>query len=421
MRRTSVTMLVVFVVVAGLSTPAGALAGDLDTTFSSDGIKFAAGIQLNDVAIQPDGKVVAIGWTWGGIGYPRPMALRYTVDGDLDPTFSGDGRAPLRIGEAWALALRADGRIIVAGATVSREGLEQVAVERLTANGRRDLSFSGDGWVTRVVPQPWRGTSISPRGLAVDPAGRITVLIASYERPGDIDRNVSLLFRWGPDGGRTTTFGADGVAWARRCDEPGGLALQADGRSVVAGVGADEPIVGDAAGEPCITRLNANGTLNGAFGDHGVVTLGPEAGTAQGVRISPTNGTITAVFYGWDHVVSVARILPSGSSDTSFGDGGTVTGRMRGIEPMDMALQGNEVILAGQVETRSLAPSWAVARLTATGSFDATFGLRGIASVDGLRDDIATAVEVRRGAVVTAGWTSDGYSHTGGAVVRFLG
>lgn len=390
------------VLVASIGTPARAASGDLDPTFSSDGIKLVPGVALSDVTVQPDGKVVVIGRTTGAV--PRSLALRYTAAGELDPTFSGDGRMTLRIADPSDIALQTDGKIVVAGMTGPGELPELIAVERLTSRGARDLSFSGDGWVTTHLVDPWDGSFLWVTGLAIDTLGRITVVVESLEYPDNVDTFISLLAQWEPSGERRWAFGTDGVAWAKRCDEPGGLAVQADRKLVVAGVGS---MFGPNTFDPCLTRLNTNGTLDGTFGTRGSTILGIGWDDARGVQVSPTDGSITAL-YDMEHG-QVGRVLSTGQPDPTFGADGVVTGEPGdALEWWAVDLQARNVVLAG-----SSSGALAIARLTAAGTLDPTFGTDGIATVSGLGP--ARDVDVRAGAIVVLAKTT-----SGSAVVRFL-
>lgn len=101
--------------------------GSLDDGFSDDGRQVTefgetGSDGARDVAVQDDGKVVAVGYT-DPRGEPGRLALaRYRAGGSLDPSFAGDGRqttgfgggrGPAGFGEA--VALDAAGRIVAAG------------------------------------------------------------------------------------------------------------------------------------------------------------------------------------------------------------------------------------------------------------------------------------------------------------------
>src|SRR5215213_3696859 len=73
-----------------------AAAGDLDTTFSGDGVAFYnnSGFSVESgqaIAVQSDGKVVVAGATGDGSASGDILLLRYNADGTPDSTFDTDG------------------------------------------------------------------------------------------------------------------------------------------------------------------------------------------------------------------------------------------------------------------------------------------------------------------------------------------
>jgi uncharacterized delta-60 repeat protein len=97
--------------------------GSLDTTFSSDGKQttdflFGADDGATGVSLQADGKIVAVGFASGGATGSDFALARFDANGSLDTTFSGDGRRETNFGPAdgaAGVALQADGSIVVAG------------------------------------------------------------------------------------------------------------------------------------------------------------------------------------------------------------------------------------------------------------------------------------------------------------------
>ncbi|MGH2708705.1 MAG: delta-60 repeat domain-containing protein, partial [Actinomycetota bacterium] len=95
--------------------------GALDTGFSRDGIVttgFGAGHDVaRSVALQPDGKIVAAGYS--AAGAPRDFALaRYHPGGALDTGFSGDGRVTVNIGDddvAWGVVVQPGRKLVISG------------------------------------------------------------------------------------------------------------------------------------------------------------------------------------------------------------------------------------------------------------------------------------------------------------------
>ena len=112
------------------------------------------GGEARAVAIQPDGRIV-VGGTVNDIFGPFAVA-RYTSRGRLDPTFSGDGFVTTNMGSgeeaADGVAIQSDGKIVAAGyAGVPHEfgdtGTGGIAVARYRPNGTLDPRFGGDGKV----------------------------------------------------------------------------------------------------------------------------------------------------------------------------------------------------------------------------------------------------------------------------------
>src|SRR2546427_381241 len=114
---------------AVLSASASAAAGGLDPSFSGDGKQTTdfgtpearTGDQADAVAIQGDGKIVAVGST-GSLSSSNFALARYNTNGSLDTSFSGDGKQITGFGagtndQANGVALQADGKIVAAGGT----------------------------------------------------------------------------------------------------------------------------------------------------------------------------------------------------------------------------------------------------------------------------------------------------------------
>ena len=126
--------------------PAGAAPGDLDPTFGTDGIAqtdVGSGTGANDLVLQPDGKIVLV----GSPPYGGNMALaRYLPDGSLDPTFGSGGIVVGPPGTANAVALQADGDIVVAGSGANF----MFTLARFLPDGSPDLGYGVNG--RRVRP-----------------------------------------------------------------------------------------------------------------------------------------------------------------------------------------------------------------------------------------------------------------------------
>jgi uncharacterized delta-60 repeat protein len=151
--------------------------GSLDLSFGTSGIVTtsigSAGDVAHSVAIQTDGKIVVAGYSY--INNHRDFALtRYNTNGSLDTSFDTDGKVTTPIGsstdEGYAVAIQADGKIVVAGTTFNGS-IFDFALIRYNSNGSLDLSFDIDGIVTTHIGS---GTSFG-YAVAMQADGKIVV------------------------------------------------------------------------------------------------------------------------------------------------------------------------------------------------------------------------------------------------------
>jgi uncharacterized delta-60 repeat protein len=310
--------------------------GSLDRSFSRNGrVKTHFGhrwsfTSANSVATDPRGRIVAAGTT----GKPARHHLadlefavaRYKPNGRLDRSFSGNGKVTTNFvagGDASgdgaeSVAIDSRGRIVAAGYAAgkhSRKG-EQFALVRYKRNGGVDRSFSQNGRVTTDFD---RGSD-NAHAVAIDSRGRIVVAgsawisgegdgfaLARYKPNGHLDRSFAH------DGRVTTSFDPGyGLAYS--------VAIDSRGRIVAAGTDTDSSFA--------LARYRPNGTLDDSFGTGGKVTTG--AGAAANSVAIDSLGRIVAAgrdcnFDCSSYDFALARYRPTGSLDTSFGAGGTVT------------------------------------------------------------------------------------------------
>jgi uncharacterized delta-60 repeat protein len=170
-----------------------------DSTFSSDGkltTDFSSG---NDVAlsvvVQKDGKILVGGYTTTPGSTKKDFAIaRYTSNGTLDNSFSGDGKLTTDFGNSDGilkdLALQSDGKILLAVAP-------SFTLVRLKPNGALDTAFAHKGWTTpNFIPSIFGGYS----SLAPQPDGKIiaggtangSFAIARYKSNGTLDSTFAV-------------------------------------------------------------------------------------------------------------------------------------------------------------------------------------------------------------------------------------
>lgn len=152
--------------------------GRIDVGFGNGGIVVDnAGGPGTGMALQDDGKIVLIGS--GGIGSSGDdfFLVRYLANGGLDTTFGVGGavrtdfNAGFIVGDfGRAVALQADGKIVAVGSTGTPTGSD-MAVARYLADGSLDASFNNGGKLTINFPN----AAASANGVVIQPDGKIVV------------------------------------------------------------------------------------------------------------------------------------------------------------------------------------------------------------------------------------------------------
>ena len=138
-----------------------AIDGDVDISFDAALSPYPS--TVHDLVIQPDGKVLIAGYFSSVQGIRRPNLVRLNVDGTIDQSFKAEGTGREEIGsEVTAMALQPDGKIVIGGYFSSSAGWpfsEHIA--RLNSDGSLDPTFRaslGDNtfgsYVNVIVAQP---------------------------------------------------------------------------------------------------------------------------------------------------------------------------------------------------------------------------------------------------------------------------
>lgn len=304
--------------------------------------------------------------------------------------------------EATAVVVLPDGKV-VAGGNVNRANGGDIALARYRRDGALDQSFGTGGRVT---------TSWSPDSsdyltdLLVQPDGKVVAAgrIAVPEGEGHPDFAV---VRYNRDGTLDASFGSGGFAITDLSD--GGydvaadLVRQPDGKLVVAGVSASYSTIGlDFA----LVRYDRNGHLDPRFGEGGVVRTAiseTEDDFAEALVLQP-DGKLVAGGTTLGTGFALARYLPDGRLDPTFGAGGIVT--TPGTDWIhDLALQRDGRVVAAGFISNGENLDLAVARYRLDGTLDRRFGTDGLVTTDFTGGyDVANAVEVLRdGRIVAAG------------------
>jgi uncharacterized delta-60 repeat protein len=322
--------------------------GAPDPTFNGSGqavIEEPGVPSASALAVQPDGKIILVGFRTEG-EEEAATVWRLKADGGsgapndaLDPTFANKGLAVIKtfthtVGAA--VAIQPNGMIDVAGRGFNTTGPNKVAVWRLTERGAPDLSF-GTGGTAEISD----GKEDSANAIALQSDGKI-VLAGSTSLATSV--NDAVVWRLKADGGGLDpTFDTDGQA---DVDSGGdetatGVALQSDGKIVIAGNTQGGPLGNDAM----VWRLKANGgtenttndALDSTFGSAGAAPIGGTGVFARAAAVELQRdgkilvagttkvGTNPFVAVIWRLAASGGTGAVNSALDPTFGAGGAAT------------------------------------------------------------------------------------------------
>lgn len=287
------------------------------------------------------------------------------------------------------LAVQADGKIVVVGDSVTADGSSNIVVARLNADGSVDEAFgqSEDGTPNGFVATSLGNGDDKANALALQADGKIVVvgnriaedgssniIVARYDAAGVPDAT------FGASGDDGTPEGFVNLSLGEGDDVARDVALQADGKVVVAG----DSVTADGSSNFVLARLNADGTPDEGFGvsedgtPNGFVStsLGEGNDYATGLAIQTDGKLVVAGYHqeGESTNIAVARYETNGDLDQSFGtaDDGTENGIVNislgdGDDMANaVAVQGDKlVVVAGTTTATDGSKNIAVLRLTA--------------------------------------------------------
>jgi uncharacterized delta-60 repeat protein len=301
----------------------------------------------------------------------------------------------------WALLLAA-ALVLVVGAP------------SLAAPGRLDPSFGAGGVAVIQFPSSYAGA----RAVAVQADGRIVA--AGFAHTNDTILQDFAVVRYAPGGALDPTFGTGGMVrtdFDGRFDDALAVAVQPDGKIVVAGTSSDAT-----GADMAVARYAGDGTLDPTFAGDGraLVEFDGESSAravavqrdgkvllaGRAVRPLPT-GCCVSDF-------ALARLTPTGSLDSSFGgDGRVVTDFLPGPDNGQddahavLVQADGRILAAGGAVAGAGSVDFAVARYRADGSLDPTFSHDGRVTSDfvGYPDEIRDLAVDAQGRIVAGGQT----------------
>jgi len=401
----------------GLPRPVYAAEGNLDPSFDSDGMvvtSFPDSAGAFDLAIQSDGKTVAVGFARISGFEPQQFAVvRYNINGSLDSTFGNGGKALIDFGctasATATIIIQPDGKILVGGTTCLGTGNSDFALARLNSNGSLDGTFGVTGLVTTDL-----GGQDELNDLALQPDGKI--IGAGEMKTGAPLSSSFAVVRYDASGTPDPTFNGTGKVitsfGAGTAAAANGVLVQPDTNILVAGTATTV-----AGSNIAMARYDTNGLPDPAFSGGTAVANFPSLGN----EVALHQGTTIVVAGKVDGFYGIARFNSDGSIDGSFGTGGRSNIGIDG-EANDLAIQiDSKIVTAGFVSGMS-GSDFAVARFNNSGP-DSSFGTNGFTSTSFTNQtDKAFGVGIQaNGRIVAAGFVgASGQTAASFGVARYL-
>jgi uncharacterized delta-60 repeat protein len=336
----------------------------LDTAFGSNGRVTTPGNGEGDaVLIQPDGHIVTVGPREVGVNFHFQFgATRHDAAGNLDTGFGTGGVVTTSLGgnddKAFDAAMFPDGGFVAVG-QADPHGLANTdfGIVRYTADGQPDPTFDTDG----VLASDLSGHDDVANAVAVQPDGKIVV--GGLAEPNPFNADFALA-RYNPDGTLDTTFGGDGIVTTDLGTFGDGItdiALQSDGKIVA--VGATD---NDAA----LARYLPDGTLDPTFGGAGTVVGGIGTNEVKGVAIAPGGTILVAGTRG--EAAIVASYGPNGKLNLGFGSFGVAEADLTsGFDSGDdlVVKPDGDIVLVGSASSSTVS-DMALVRFKPDGTLD---------------------------------------------------
>jgi uncharacterized delta-60 repeat protein len=390
--------------------------GSLDPSFGQGGFVIDRRLPpLTALALQADGRIVG-----GGVG--GYQLARYLPDGAPDPEFAAGGVGgtadPGQVGFLYsdygpnAIVLRPDGTIVVGGTQEEGQWSSPQALVR---------TYDGNGSLLETigrVPQLGGEATFESHlgGLVAQPDGSVIAAGSTYVFGNSERGSRMLLARFVPGSGTEYDPSFGGGAGLVRLPFVTKGSFSTVGRAIVAS-GGKLLVAGGTGGTLLLARFGLDGALDTSFGTGGFAAppiVGPGVPAslsddwgarswAAGVAVLDDGGIVlgggTSQWSQWAVAKSVgihctdcpqplvARFDAEGHLDPRFGNGGVLHlvrpdgSTLLGAVEQVAALPGGKVLLKGSTGAESALEAPFVARLNADGSYDASFGDRGLSIV----------------------------------------
>ncbi len=295
-----------------------------DLTFGTNG-GTATGFELGDigkkVAVQPDGKILALGINKDstfttGVGF---IVIRYNKNGKLDKTFGQNGIAKVDVladeVNPYKITLGSNGKILIVG-TLSEINVSNSKgfLIQLNDNGIKDATFGKNGIViVNTMPdieEPIISSAIQKDGKFLVTGYSLgqnlqNLIVERYNVNGVLDTSFAKKGRFELSSDTLSYIGT-------------GIGVQSTGDIVISMIAIDtaDNIVG------ALIRLNPKGKLQTAFGKKGftlIDEIDSSADILYAIDVQADDKIVVLDNNEDNELIIIRRILPNGNPDLNFG------------------------------------------------------------------------------------------------------
>lgn len=400
----------------------GQTPGSLDSSFGTGGKTTSSTFYrqlINHIAVQPDGKIVAVGLSTTSLGTANFYVARFNSNGSVDTSFATNGFLNFDMSggsyydEAQSVKIQPDGKILVGGIVGAISSRYYLGVLRLDSNGAIDTTFGNQG--KSIFAMTGLTTSSSNNyalnDIALQPDGKIVVAglynykysIARLNTDGSLDADFSN------DGKVTVDFGTN-------IEEAKKIKILSDSRILIGGSSQPSNIAW------CI--LLPDGSLDTSFGTGGKKTFLPDNGFQFGTFYFLPDNSILVGGSSNDVDAALYKLSLNGTRDTTFGTNGRVvvdvdnSSNDSPIAKLDLDSTG-KIYAVGTTVTGG-STYFYLLNFNSNGTLNTSFSNDGkvLVNFDGLSSYGRTVVLQPNGRVLVAGYTG-GLKDTS-SIARFI-
>lgn len=307
-------------------------AGEVDSCFGFHPIADLESVELAAPVVQTDGKILVFGTAHDRASAtprrPVPFVRRLLANGAPDPTFTAELPVPYAppytgsIFQPATLAVRPDGRMIVAG-SFGDSYAKQLSVQHLLPSGARDpASRSGGFWPPSSL-LGWTSDAVVNKVLLEQDGSYYLVGTTECIAAFTCDTRAMFVAHFDATGTLDASYGTSGYALIKSGQHTRAIdAVRVGDTTFVLGVESEPYFLNGhdtSVHHVVVGKVTASGALDASFGTAGVFSW-----SAPGSQV----GTIPQAFQVRpDGSITIATLIPTNQIVALTSDGKTATPR----------------------------------------------------------------------------------------------